>query len=215
MEDTQDSTKQAYTIKGANNMIIKKSQLEVYRACSKDAIRPVLQAIHITPDYVEATNGFEMVRIHHDSQQDGESFLLSMNDAKKIIAMLPKGVEAIDISLESKELILVKSIDPDDRRIMPWRCYAVEGNFPTLDVVTMALDNPLQARCVLSVEQLTKVLETIKKAGHNEVELSLHNYEKEGLDIEKWLLTPVCVRSWRQSRLYNNQLDAVIMPIQN
>lgn len=199
-------------------MIITKNQLQLYRACASDKLRPVLNCIHITNKVAEATNGYEMVRIDSSDPDNATevSFLVSMTDAKDIIKKMGK--------LERIELIYEPSVSVSDdantilvkiEGRLDYRIWAQPGNFPTTDVITQALDNPLQARCVLSIEQLTKVLETMKSAGSHEVELSLHFYANQGSDPERWLLTPVCVRSWDHNHTGNHIINSAIMTIIN
>lgn len=190
-------------------MMVTQKQLELYRATASDKLRPVLLALHITGDYVEATDGFQLVRLAHAVKQPNCDFLIEGSDAKDILSKLPK--RSINAEIELSPAI-VKTDDHDDIIItvtvpegLPYQVRGVLGNYPkTQTIIDQAEKQAEVTSIVIDYNVLAKTLETMKRAGSHTVKLSI-----------KGKLDPIEVSPVYDTRPEDNhgQLFALVMPV--
>lgn len=162
--------------------------LAVSEFISKDKFREVLQQIHFKKDYIEATNGYALIRVKADDAIPEEMMVPaeSIKQAKDLVTIKNLPIEISKGEVRSHAGVVNYS--------------APSGDFPDTDRVVKEVGDK-HSRVGLDIQYLELVCKAAKRLGINHVTLSVEH------EVGKASLQPIRIDS------QDKQMTAIIMPV--
>lgn len=148
-------------------MKLTKANLEIAALCSTDESRPIINNLHITTGYTEATNGHMLARVTllPDDDKQLTSILLHPQQVKKLMKLIPKACKYAKVDI--KETTLTASVKDSTLQV---ECSS--GQFPnTGDVIPKLNKDTITVR--VDTMYLYKVATILKGYGKVDIEVDL------------------------------------------
>lgn len=130
---------------------------------SKDEYREALRCIHFTNDYMEATNGYSLMRLDNKNPLDlPNGFMFPINQLENIKKTTKQKEFNVEIDTDN---LTVKAILEDTTNQVIFSFKKISVEFPKTDPIIP--DNQDTYTTALSIERLEEIVKMGKKLGIN------------------------------------------------